>query len=147
MARSILPAVSTNPRSESAPGQTIPHLADDIEAKLLSYPVGTELLSEGESPRGLLVMYDGLAELSMLGSNGKSLFLGLATPGELLGLGEAISGKPSPLTAVALRRCKVALIEREDFLRYIQEHNMACFQAAKRLGKQLSLVYQRARSF
>lgn len=105
------------------------------------------MLTEGESPRGLLVMYDGLAELSMLGSNGKSLFLGLATDGELLGLSEAISGKPCPVTAVALRRCKVALIEREDFLRYIREHNVACLQTVKRLGKQLSLVYQRARSF
>jgi CRP-like cAMP-binding protein len=130
-----------------ASGQEFPHLANDLRAKLLTYPAGTELVSEGQSPRGLLVIYDGLAELSMLGSNGRSVFIGLASSGELLGLSEAISGKPCPVTAVALRRCKVALIEKEDFLEYIQENNGACLQTASRLGKQLSLVYQRARSF
>ena len=134
-------------RGETACDQMLPQLDGEVGATLLSYAPGSQLLSEGEAPRGLLMMYDGLAELSITSNSGKNVFLGIATPGELLGLSEAISGKPSALTVVAIKRCKVALIEREDFLRYIREHSSACVQMVKRLSKDLGIVYHRARSF
>src|SRR5689334_16490103 len=60
----------------------------------MTYPEGSILFSEGEQPRGVFVLCQGYAKLSLSSSEGKTLILRLAAPGEILGLNATISGKP-----------------------------------------------------
>jgi CRP/FNR family transcriptional regulator len=96
-----------------------------------SYPQGTLLFSEGEDPRGVFVLREGHAKLLLSSSEGKTLILRLATPGEILGLNETILGKPYIATAEALRACQVSFVRRSDFLRFLNEHVDACMTAAQ----------------
>ena len=49
------------------------------------YPKGALLCLEGQSPRGIFVLCTGRAKLSTTSSEGKSMILRIAEPGEVLG--------------------------------------------------------------
>jgi CRP/FNR family transcriptional regulator, cyclic AMP receptor protein len=99
-----------------------------------SYPAGSVLFLEGQAPRGISVLCKGRVKLSTCSRDGKSLILKIADPGEVLGLSATISGKPYALTAESLEPCQVNFVKREDFLRFLREHNDACFRAAQELS-------------
>jgi CRP/FNR family cyclic AMP-dependent transcriptional regulator len=100
-----------------------------------SYPQGSLLFSEREDPRGVFVLREGHAKLFLTSSEGKTLILRLASPGEILGLNETISGKPFIATAEAARTCQVSFVRRSDFLRFLNEHADACMRAAQMLSR------------
>jgi len=100
-----------------------------------AYPQRTLLFSEGEEPRGVFLLCQGHAKLSLSSSEGRTLILRLAAPGEVLGLNETISGKPYIATAEAVRACQVNFVRRNDFLRFLNEHADACMKAAQILSR------------
>ena len=100
-----------------------------------SYPQGSLLFSEGEDPRGVFVLREGHAKLLLTSSEGRTLILRLAAPGEILGLNETISGKPYIATAEAVRTCQVSFVRRNDFLRFLNDHADACMRAAQMLSR------------
>ena len=62
-----------------------------------------------------------------LSTDGKTLILKIAEPGEVLGLSATVSGKPYELTAETMDPCQVNFVGREDFLRFLKEHmTLAC---------------------
>jgi len=58
------------------------------------YPKGALLCLEGQSPRGIFILCTGRAKLSTTSSEGKSMILRVAEPGEVLGLTAAVSSSP-----------------------------------------------------
>jgi CRP/FNR family transcriptional regulator, cyclic AMP receptor protein len=58
------------------------------------YPKGAVLFTEQESPRGVFILCKGRVKLSMTSSEGKSVILRLADPGEVLGLHAVVSNQP-----------------------------------------------------
>jgi CRP/FNR family transcriptional regulator, cyclic AMP receptor protein len=101
----------------------------------MAYPEGSVLFREGEEPRGVFVLCQGHAKLSLSSSEGKTLILRLALPGEILGLNAAISGKPYAANAEVLRDCKAYFVRRDDFLRFLSGHADACMKAAQMLSQ------------
>src|SRR5438309_2278019 len=83
---------------------------------------GAILFSEGEEPRGVFVLFEGHAKLSVSSSEGKTLILRLAVAGEVLGLNATISGRPYAATAKVLRPCRVNFVRGHDFLRFLNGH-------------------------
>ncbi len=73
------------------------------EIKLLaSYPRGAPLFAEGRPVRGIFILCDGRAKLSICAENQKRLTLRIAGPGEVLGLGATLSNSPYEVTAELL---------------------------------------------
>ena len=68
------------------------------------------------------VLCEGQVKLSISSSEGKTLILRIAKPGEVLGLTAVVGGTPYEVTAETLRPSQVAFIRRDDFLRFIAEH-------------------------
>lgn len=99
------------------------------------YPEGALLFSEGEEPRGIFVLCEGRAKLSFSSSEGKTLILHLASPGEVLGLNATVSGKPHVATAEVMRACQVKFVRRDDFLKFLNEHPDACIRAVQVLSQ------------
>jgi len=64
-----------------------------------SYPKEAVLFVEGQSPRGIFVLCKGRAKMSICSSDGRTLILKIAEPGEVLGRSATVSGKPYELTA------------------------------------------------
>jgi len=101
----------------------------------MAYPEGSFLFSEGEEPRGVFVLCQGHAKLSLSSSEGKTLILRLASPGEILGLNATISGKAYAGTAEVLRACEVNFVRRDEFLRFLNGHADACLKVAQMLSQ------------
>ena len=74
---------------------------DEIKS-LATYPRNTILFAEGRPVRGIYVLCDGRAKLSICADSGKRLSLRVAGPGEVLGLGAALSNTPYEITAELL---------------------------------------------
>lgn len=99
-----------------------------------AYPAGAVLFVEGEAPRGVFMLCKGRVKLSITSSEGKTIILRIAHPGELLGLNSVVSGNRYQATAESLEPCQVNFIRREDFLRLLRQHGDASVHAAEQLS-------------
>ena len=99
-----------------------------------AYPKGAVLFVEGQAPRGIFLLCKGRVKLSIGSSDGKMLILKISEPGEVLGLSATVSGKPYELTAETLDPCQVNFVKRDDFVRFLREHNEVCLRVAEQLS-------------
>ena len=125
-----------------------PGAVKDLEAIKYStaYPKGAVLFVEGQSPRGVFILCKGRTKLSICSSDGKTLILKIAEPGEVLGLSATVSGKPYELTAETLDPCQVNFVKREDFIRYLREHNEVTLRVAEQLSDKYNTACHEIRS-
>lgn len=107
-----------------------------------SYPEGALVFTEGQAARGVYILCQGRAKLLATNSDGKTLIVKIAQPGEILGVHSAVSGKPHEFTVETLQPSQLAFIRRDDFLRFIKEHGDACLQAAAHLSRDCQSAYE-----
>ena len=110
---------------------------DEISSPL-TYSRDAILFVEGQEPRGVFVICNGRVKLSTSSSDGKSIIVRVAEPGELVGLPATISGKPYELTAEALEPVQANFIPREAFLEFLRQGG----EAAVRIAEILSQIYR-----
>src|SRR6185437_9360624 len=84
------------------------------------YSPATTLFVEQEAPDNVLFLLTGQMKLSLNSSAGRRTILGVACPGETLGLASAFSGRPYDITAETVSPCMIASIERERFLGFLK---------------------------
>ena len=111
-----------------------------------AYPKGAVLFVEGQSPRGIFVLCKGRVKLSICSTDGKTLILKIAEPGEVLGLSASVSGKPYELTAETVDPCQVNFVKREDFLRFLRENADACLRVAEQLSEKYNSACREIRA-
>src|ERR1700757_3929644 len=105
------------------------------EIKLLaSYPRGAALFAEGRPVRGIYVLCDGRAKLSICADSGKRLTLRVAGPGEVLGLSAALSNTPYEITAELLDSSQVVFVRRKDLMKFLRQHPDVCMQVVRMLS-------------
>jgi CRP/FNR family cyclic AMP-dependent transcriptional regulator len=105
-----------------------------------AYPEGAVLFLEKQAARGAFVVCDGEVKLTVSSSEGKTLILRIAKPGEVLGLMATLSGEPYEVSAETLRPCQVAFIRRDEFLRFVAQHP----EVSQGIVKQLASNYHTA---
>jgi CRP/FNR family transcriptional regulator len=105
-----------------------------------AYPAGAVLFLEKQNSRGVYVLCEGEVKLSVSSSEGKTMILRIAKPGEILGLQSVLSGSPYEVTAETLRPSQVVFFYRDEFLRFIAQHA----EANEHVVKQLTAQYQAA---
>jgi CRP/FNR family transcriptional regulator len=110
------------------------------------YPKGAMLCLEGQSPRGVFVLCTGRAKLSTTSSEGKSMILRVAEPGEVLGLTAALSGSPYEATVETLEPSQANFIAQSDFIRFLQEFPEVGLKVAKQLTHNCQCAYEEIRS-
>ena len=109
-------------------------------------PRGTTLFHEGRPPKGVYVLCEGRAKLSVCSDTGKRLMLRIAGPGEVLGLSASMSGRPYELTAEMMDTSQVVFVKRRELLRFLRTHRVACLQVVHLLSQDLHSAYDRVRS-
>lgn len=109
------------------------------------YPRASVLFAEGQQPLGLYVLCEGRAKVSIGSAEGKTLVLGIAEPGELLGVYAALTGHPYDATVETLERCRIDFISRSDLLKLLDRDKKACLSVAHALGQTLSSVVEHSR--
>lgn len=122
-------------------------LKDLDEVKFTSvYPQDAVLFLEKGAPRGIYVLCEGEVKLSVSSSEGKTLILRIAKPGEVLGLMSVLSNTPYEVTAEALRPCQVAFVRRDHFLRFLAQHPEAYQAVVGQLGSQYQTACEQIRT-
>jgi CRP/FNR family cyclic AMP-dependent transcriptional regulator len=111
-----------------------------------AYPEGALIFVEGQIPRGVYILCQGRAKLMTTNSDGRSLIVKIAQPGDILGLHAVVSGKPYELAVETLQPSQLAFIGRDDFLRFLKSHGDACLQAATQLSQECQSAYDVIRS-
>jgi len=118
---------------------------DEIKS-IGTYPRSTILFKEGKPVRGIYLLCDGRAKLSICSELGKRLTLRVAGSGEALGLGAVLSNTPYEITAELLDASQVAFICRKELMKFLREHPQVCMQAVRMLSQDLYGAYERVRS-
>lgn len=111
-----------------------------------AYPRNTVLFSEGKPVRGIFLLCDGRAKLSICAGRGKRLTLRVAGPGEVLGLGAALSNTPYEITAELLDSSQVAFVRRKELTKFLRGNPDVCLQVVRMLSQDLHGAYERVRS-
>jgi CRP/FNR family transcriptional regulator len=119
-----------------------------FEAVKLSsiYPRGGILFAEGQPARGVYALCSGRAKVSVSSSEGKTVILFIAQPGDLLGVNSVLNGGPHEVSVEALDRCRVDFISRTDFLNLLDRSKPARGKVCLAIGNELSEVVDRVRS-
>jgi len=107
---------------------------------------GVLLFAEGRPSRGVYVLCEGRAKLSICSEGGKRLMLRVAGPGEVLGLGATLSGDAYEVTAELLDTAQVVFVKRKDLLRFLRDNPTICMEVVRRLSDDLHGAYERVRS-
>lgn len=110
------------------------------------YPKGALLCLEGQPPRGVFILCTGRAKLSTTSSEGKSMILRIAEPGEVLGLTAALSGAPYEATVETLEPSQANFISQSDFVQFLQEYPDVGLRVAKQLTHNCKCAYSEIRS-
>ena len=122
--------------------------ADDFltERETLHHrPAGTVLFNEGDQPRGIYLIHSGTIELLMRARNGEWRRIRSASKGEILGLESVVSRRPYDSTARAMTSCDLGFIEREPFLRVLDESPTIWFSVLRLLSQGVNASYDSLR--
>jgi CRP/FNR family transcriptional regulator, cyclic AMP receptor protein len=111
-----------------------------------SFPRGTALFREGQPARGIFVLCEGRAKLSVCAESGKRLTVRISGPGEVLGLSAALTGTPYEMTAELLDDATITTLGRKALLQFLHGHREACLQVVNLLSQDLHLAYDQVRS-
>lgn len=107
---------------------------------------GALLFAEGRPSRGVYILCEGRAKLSICAESGRRLMLRVAGPGEVLGLGATLSGNAYEVTAELLDTAQVVFVKHKDLLRFLRENPLICMEVVRRLSDDLHGAYERVRS-
>jgi CRP/FNR family transcriptional regulator len=113
----------------------------------IGYPEGATLFVEGQACRGIYILCRGRVKLSTSSTDGRTLILKIAQPGEVLGLNATMSRVAHEMTAETGQPCQLNFVKGDDFLRFLTQHGEACMHAAIHLSRECQQVFQQLRSF
>jgi CRP/FNR family transcriptional regulator, cyclic AMP receptor protein len=111
-----------------------------------SYPEGAMVFMEGQAARGVYIVCQGRAKLMTTSSDGKTLILKIAQPGDVLGMHAVVSGRAHEFTVETLQPCQLAYVSHDDFLRFLKQNGDACLQAAQHISRDCQAAYESIRS-
>jgi len=109
------------------------------------YPRSSVLFVEGQQARGVYVLCEGRAKVSIASAEGKTLVLRIAQSGDLLGINATLTGQPYGATAETLERCRIDFISRSDLMKLLDRDKKAYLGVAQSLGDKLRAVVEHTR--
>lgn len=109
------------------------------------YPRGSVLFIEGQRPRGVYVLCEGRAKVSIASPQGKTLLLRIAKAGDLLGMNATLTGQPYGATVETLERCRIDFMAREQLLKLLDRDKRIYAGVAQALSRKLSSMAEHTR--
>ena len=111
-----------------------------------TYQKGSRLFIEGQPAEGVFLLCSGRVKLTTHSRHGKALILGIATPGEVLGLHATVSNSLHETTAEVIEPCQVNFVKKCDFQRFLEQNADAGINAMRQMSLQYSLAFAQIRS-
>ena len=106
---------------------------------------GSVLYVEGQMPRGVYILCEGRAKISIASPEGKTLLMRIAQPGDVLGLNAALTNQPHTATVQAMERCRLEFIARDDLFRLLDQDKRIYADVAQALSRKLNNMVDQTR--
>jgi CRP-like cAMP-binding protein len=97
---------------------------------------GSKLIQYRVSPNQLIILNSGLAEITVPVA-GKTVSLGTAGPGKVLGLRSVMCGEVPEIDVTCLEECDITLLARDSFLEVLHRNPEMYFAVVKVLSADL----------
>lgn len=111
---------------------------------LTLYPPNATLMTEGQVPRGVYIACSGRSKFSLEARDGKTIILKIAGDRQVMGLSAVIAGGPSLITVTTIELCQIKFVERESFLRLIEQHSDMALACATLLAREIATSFDDA---
>jgi CRP-like cAMP-binding protein len=112
------------------------------------YPRGTILCRQGETSRGVYLLVQGRANLTLLGDAGRGVTFRTVGAGYVLGLPGTILNRTYMFTAELIDDSQVAFIPAADVVEFLRNRGDLCFDVVQLLGGELmdlpKVIHKRA---
>lgn len=106
-------------------------------AQATFYPRGTILFRQGEPSRGVYLLMEGKANLSLRSDNGRNITFRNVGPGYVLGLVGTILNRSYLFTAELMDDSHVAFIPGPQVVEFLKIRGDLCFEVVQMLGGEL----------
>jgi CRP/FNR family transcriptional regulator, cyclic AMP receptor protein len=113
---------------------------------MIALPAGETVFVERQACRGVYILCKGRAKLSIANSEGKTLIVRIAGPGEILALNACLSGQCHDMTLETTLPSEFAFVHTNEFLQFIGEHKDASCLAGEQLIRDCRGAYDLVRS-
>ena len=101
------------------------------------HPRGTILCRQGEPSRGVYLLLQGRANLSLRAENGRSVTFRTVRAGYVLGLPGTILNRTYIFTAELIDDSQVAFVPAADVVEFLRNRGDLCFEVVQMLGREL----------
>ncbi|MBI3951643.1 MAG: Crp/Fnr family transcriptional regulator [Acidobacteria bacterium] len=109
------------------------------------YPGGVMVFMEGDEPRGVYCICFGRVKLSTSSSDGRTIIVDIAGPGDIIGIRALLSGKSHDLTAETLEPTQLCFIRKDGFLGFLSRNGDVTLRLAQKLSDDLHEAYRGVR--
>jgi CRP-like cAMP-binding protein len=106
------------------------------------HPRGTILFRQGEPSRGVYLLLQGKANLSLRADNGRAVTFRNVGPGYVLGLPGTILNRTCIFTAELIDDAQVAFIPSAEVVEFLKRRGDLCFEVVRMLGDELLTLPQ-----
>src|SRR6266496_2105039 len=127
----------SRPTAEAFAAQADLIAALQQRAAFYTHPKGTVLFQQGEPSRGVYLLLEGSARLSLHRDDNKTVQVRTVGPGYMLGLPGTILNRPYLFTAKLAQDSRVAFIETRGLLDFLRQRSDLCFDVVELLGGEL----------
>ncbi len=101
------------------PAPVIDHLGSYMKTRKVQR--GATIFSKGDPGTGLLGVLTGSVRVSVASADGKDIVLNIFHEGEIFGEIALLDGQPRTADATAMTDCELIVIERRDFVTFLQD--------------------------
>jgi CRP/FNR family cyclic AMP-dependent transcriptional regulator len=113
---------------------------------MTAFPAGATVFVEGQACRGVYILCEGRAKLTIANSEGKTLIVRFAGPREILALGPCLTGGCHDMTLETTQPTEFAFVYTRNFLQFLSEHKDASCLAGEQLIRDCQGAYELMRS-
>jgi len=97
-------------------------------ARLQKFAKGDVIVQKGAAGSGMMAVVDGRVKISTVSPEGKEVILDFINPGEVFGEIALLDSRERTADAIAMEACQVMVLERRDFLPFLERHPHTCIK-------------------
>ncbi len=101
------------------------------------YPAGEEIFAKGSPGNSLMIVLRGRVRISSISLAGREIVLNIIDVGEIVGEIATLDGGERSGDAVAIDDCELLVLNRRDFMPFLENHVDICLILIKILCKRL----------
>ena len=116
-------------------------------AKMQSFGAGEPVFMKGDPAAGMMVVVSGRVRITSSSADGKEMVLNIINPGEVFGEIALIDGVERTADATAAEATELLLLERRDFLPYLERHPDLSLELLKMLCHRLRTINEQLEDF